>query len=643
MASGAAPATVAGCGPTSGLPESTLARLFHCATLTHANQVAMRRKKYGIWNQLTWADSFEEAKQIGLGMLASGLSKGDRVGLLGDNEPELYWALLGTWCVGGVGCGIWVDVNPAELKYYLQHSHARFVVARDQEQVDKLLTIAPELPELVKIIWWNAKGMNAATYKRQTKLVSLDSVRELGRQYGATHHNAFENAIEAVSPDDPACIYYTSGTAGAPKGLLRSHRAQIDSNALFQRYYPFAKGDDMVCYLQLACFAEPFVGSVSHLTTGTVLNFVESHDTMLEDMREISPACVFWFPRWWEDLATRVQSRSRNAGWLRRSVLSVFLPVGFRVADAKMKGQRVGILSKTLHRMGWWLAFRPILDQAGLLRTRWGITSFYVLGDHTYRFLRAIGVDMRHVYATAEAGLIATDIPGKTDPRSVGTLAEGVMTRLSPGGELLVRNDRVFSGYLEESAETQNCPEQEGWLQTGDICSVGDDGVVCFAGSVSEAKCLLEDREFSPQLVEARLRFGGMVKDALVLRNSSVGTVAALLTVDSSAVAKWAEKNRIPYTTFTDLSQRDEVGALALEDVVRVNKDLRIPERIKRYAILPRDFDPEEGELTRNRKIRRVFLKERYRDLVSALYSDNFDVHVEAKTQNKIAIRQVQE
>jgi len=243
----------------ASVTADTLASLFRRSSIALGHRVALRRKKYGIWNQITWADSYERVKLFGLGLLASGIQRGDTVGLLGDNEPELYWALMATWCTGGVGCGVWVDVSPSELKYYLQHSRAKFIVARDQEQVDKVLKIAGELPGLTQVIWWNAKGMNAPTYKGQATLTSFDSVVELGRQYGAAHPDAFEEAIQTVRPDDPASIYFTAGTTALPKAVSQSHRSHLESSAMFRRYFPLEAGDDIVCYLDLNLFLDPCV------------------------------------------------------------------------------------------------------------------------------------------------------------------------------------------------------------------------------------------------------------------------------------------------------------------------------------------------------------------------------------------------
>lgn len=593
------------------------------------DKVAMRQKDFGVWIESTWGETYEKAKRFGLGMRSLGLVRQDKVCFIGDNELELYWAMYGVWCVGAVVFGVWVDALPSEVEYFLTDSDAVFVVCRDQEQIDKVLRIRDKLSKIRKVIWWDPKGMNDTVYKNDPWITGFNTVCELGRRYEQEHPGAFEEEIDCVKPEDVASMYYTSGTTGAAKGVVRTQSAQIFQREAINTYYPVFPGDNALAALSVASIGEPMLGSCASLMNGITLNFVESPDTLQQDLREIGPQYQIYTPRFWEDLASMIQVRINDAGFLKRVVFNILLPVGYKVSALVMKNARVNLFWKTLHKLAWWLAFRPALDKIGLVKTRWGMNSGFVLGQHTFRFLRAIGLDMREFYAATEIPLIATHKPGEVKAGSVGMIAYKVEGRISDSSEFLAKGPHLFSGYYKKPEITQKAIDEEGWYHTGDAAYIDDEGHVFYVDRVSELAVLADGTKYSPQFVEAQMRFGAYIKDCWAL-GADRDFVAAILSIDFESVSKWAEKHRVPFTTIADLSQKEEVGKLVLHDILRVNSTLPERVKIKRYAILHKVFDADEAELTRTRKLRRTYMDQKYRELTDAVYQGKKVVPIEA-------------
>ena len=600
-------------------------------SLIWGDRVAMRQKDYGIWHEYNWKQCYEMSKYFGLGMLSLGLSRGDKVCLLGDNEVETYWAVYGLYGVGAGVVGIWVDALPDEAVYYLTDSESRFIIVRDQEQVDKMLTVRDKIPLIQKVIWWEPKGMNAPVYKDDPWLIGFGQVVELGREYEKEHPNAFEECIEHVQPDDIANMYYTSGTTGAPKGVVRSHSTQVFTRKILDRYYPLDPGDDCHSMIQFASIGEPLTGSTANLMSGGVLNFPESPDTTEIDMREIAPVFHSLTPRFYEVIASKMRVRIDDSGFLKRAMFNLVLPIGYKIVEFDVENQKIPIFWRILRWIAWWVAFRPNLDKAGLLKMKHATNSGFVLGQHTFKFYRAIGIDMREYYASTEVPVIATHWRGqKIKIGSLGQIVSETEVRLSDEGELWIRGPHRFNEYYRKPEKTQAAIDADGWYHSGDAGYIDEDGYVYYIDRVSEVASLTSGHKYSPQGVEAQIRFGAYIKDCWILGEHK-DFVAALITVDLDSVGKWAEKHHVPFTTMMDLSQKDEVAELVLKDIQRVNRVLPEPVRIRKFAIFHKEFDPDEAELTRTRKLRREYMYGKYGDMADGLFSGKEVVRVSAE------------
>ena len=590
-------------------------------------RTAMCMKDRGIWQRYSWKDYYEKIKHFSLGMVNLGFEPGDTVCIIGDNEPEWFWAEFAAQAAGGTATGIFVDSIPSEVKYVAAHSGAKFAIVNDQEQTDKFLEIYDELPLLKKVIYWDPKGLK--NYDNPA-LISFAEVVELGRAYEKTHHGLFEQNVEKGRENDAAFIYYTSGTTGLPKGAVVTHKALITTARGFVSRYPLTENDDLMSNFPAAWVGDSYFATIPHLLTGARLNFPEEPETIAEDTREIGPDFVIYGPRQWEGLVSEIQVKMTDAGPLKRFCYHLFVPVGHKIADMNFEGKKPNLFWRVLHGIAYLLLFRPLKDKLGLSKARFGVTGSSVLSLDTFRLIHAIGVELRQTYASTEAGFISSHSKGEIDFQSVGRPAPGTEVRLTDAGELLVRSDCIFNEYYNDPEKTATVVVN-GWCHTGDAVHINEDGHLIFMDRLEHMGELASGTKYAPQYVEGRLRFSPYIKDAMVVGGKDRDFVCTMINMDFVMVGKWAERNRIPYTTFVDLSQKEEVAALVQRDLIRVNSYLPEAARVKRFVLLHKEFDPDEAELTRTRKLRRDFMESRYKDLIDAMYGDKESINVEAQ------------
>jgi long-chain acyl-CoA synthetase len=589
-------------------------------------KVAMCMKNRGIWQRYSWQDYYEKVKYFSLGLISLGIKLKDVVCIIGDNEPEWFWGEFATQAAGGIVTGIFVDSIPSEVKYIAEHSGAKFALVNDQEQADKFLEIKNELPSLNKVIYWDPKGLK--NYDDPT-LISFTDVIERGREYEEAYPNLFEENIEKGRGDDPAFIYYTSGTTGLPKGATLTHRALINTAKGFVSRYPLNEDDDLVSNFPAAWVGDSFFASIPHLLTGARLNFAEEPETIAEDTREVGPNFVIYGPRQWEGLVSEIQVKITDAHLLKRFFYHLFMPVGYRIADMKFENQKPSLFWQTLHGVGNALLFRPLKDKLGLSEARFAVTGSSVLSLDTFRLIHAIGIELRQSYASTEAGFISSHSKGEVDFQSVGRPALGTEVRVADNGELLVKSDCTFTEYYKDPEKTKGVLIN-GWCHTGDAVNINDLGHLIFMDRLEHMGELASGTKYAPQYIEGRLRFSPYIKDAMVIGGKQREYVSAIVNIDFAVVSKWAEHNHIPFTTFVDLSQKEEVANLVQKDLARVNSYLPEAARVSKFVLLHKEFDPDEAELTRTRKIRREFMEQRYKDLLGAMYNNKESVTVEA-------------
>lgn len=591
-----------------------------------AEDTAMCMKKFGVWQKYSWRAYYQTVRDFSLGMISLGLQKGDVVCIIGDNEPEWFWGEFAVQAAGGVVTGAFVDSVPSEVKYIAEHSGAKFAIVNDQEQTDKFLEIRDQLPALKRVIYWDPKGLK--NYD-DPLLIGYSEVLRLGKEYGKTHPDLFEQNVERGKGDDTAFIYYTSGTTGLPKGALLTHRALISTARGFVNRYPIGETDNLISNFPAAWVGDSFFATIPHLLRGAVLNFPEEPETIAEDTREIGPNFVIYGPRQWESLVSEIQVKMMDAHPIKRFFYRLFLPAGHRMADIRFKGQEPGVWRKLVYLPAYLLLFRPLKDKLGLINVRFAVTGSSVLSLDTFRLIHAIGVELRQNYASTEAGLISSHGKGEIDFASVGRPAINTEVRLLNTGELLVRSDSMFTGYHRDPKKTTEA-FTEGWLRTGDAVNINEKGHLIFLDRMDHMGELRSGARYAPQYIEGRLRFSPYIKDAMVIGGKDDDYVAAIVNIDFKMVGKWAERQHIPFTTFVDLSQKKEVADLVQKDLVRVNSYLPEAARVRRFVLMHKEFDPDEAELTRTRKLRRDFMETRYAELIGAMYHGKDEVQVVA-------------
>lgn len=589
------------------------------------NKVAMRKKDRGIWQEYTWGDIYQKVKDLSLGFMALGLEKGDKVTFIGDNEPELEWGILAVQSAGGLIAGAYADSIPAELKYIAEHSDSKFAIADDQEQCDKFIELKNELPGLKKVIYWDPKGL---AHYNEPLLMSYDELMELGWKYEQEHSGAFEDSVASIKTEDYCALYYTSGTSGLPKGAMMSHSNLIKFGEGTVRKCGIAHDYNFLAGLPAAFIGSSFTATIPCLLTGATLNYPEEVETIGYDIREVGPQYLGNSPRNWEAMVALTEMRVNDAGFLKRLFYHLFIPVGFKRAELGSAKQRPNLFWHLLIRLGEVALFRQLKDRHGLLNTRVAITGSAAMSVDTFRFWRALGIELRQLYAGTEAGYISGHDTGDIKDETVGTLVSGVEARVADDGELLVRSESMFKGYYKDPEKTK-ASVKDGWFRTGDAGHFTEDGHVVYLDRVADLAEMASGERYAPGYIEGRLRYSPYLKDAIVLGDKR-DLVSAIIIINYDNVGRWAEKRHISYTTFADLSQKEEVAGLIRHDIDRVNRYLPEGSKLKKYVLLHKEFDPDEAELTRTQKLRRGFVEQRYKPIVDGMYSGKEEVMAEA-------------
>ena len=593
-------------------------------------RIAIREKDYGIWNEVTWKDYYEIVKHFALGLKKLGFERGEHVSIIGHNEPEWVYAELATQSLGGAAIGIYPDSTPPEIKYIVELSDSVYVVTEDQEQTDKVLEIKDELPLVRKIIYWDPKGMR--NYKDPI-LISFQEVVELGKEYEKDHPDLFEEEIDKGNEDDIALILTTSGTTSMPKLAMLSHKNMLKmAENLLVKVDPMYPDDEFVSFLPLAWVGEQMMSVSGGLLIGFKVNFPEEPTTVSENIREIGPHVMFSPPRVWEGIVSTIQVKIEDTTPFKRFIYNLFMPVGYKMADFKFNKQKPPLKWKILYKIGYWMLFRALKDRIGMSRIRKAYTGGAALGPDVFRFYHAIGVNLKQIYGQTEiAGISVVHRDDDIKFETVGKPIPETEIRISEEGEILSRSPSVFKGYYKNPEATAEALK-DGWLHSGDAGYIDEDGHLVVIDRMKDVMRLSDGSIFSPQYIENKLKFSPYIKEAVVFGKQRP-FVTAFINIDYENVGKWAENHQIPYTSYTDLSQKPEVYELIRKDVEKVNKQLPEAARIKRFLILHKQLDADDQELTRTNKVRRRFIEQKYKDLVEALYEGREKVDVEAKVK----------
>lgn len=607
--------------------ETTLMRLVAANARAFGDDLAIREKERGIWQVTSWSQLCEEVLRCAAGLEALGFRAGDTLLVLGDNRARLYIGMVAAGALSGYAMPAYSDATLAEIRQLVDETRAGYVLAEDQEQVDKALELRSQGAEIGHVIYDDPRGLHAYPAKG---LLSWTELQATGSERLRDDPTLRDALIQRSTPDGPAVLMHSSGTTGRPKGVVLSHRNVLAGARNAHGGGAFEVGEEILAYLPIAWVGDFAVTVAAGIAYRFVINIPERQETVLRDLRQAAPTFYLAAPRSWDNLLTTIQVRMEDSTPLKRWLYHVFIERAIAAERAKLEG-RTGPGWRWLWQpVGEWLVFGPIKDQFGLARLRNAFTGGEAIGEDTFVFYRALSIKLRQLYGQTEnAAFNAVQDPDEVRLHTVGRALPGVEIEIGAGGEVLLRAESVFSGYLNQPDATAAALEG-GWLHTGDAGYLEPDGHLVVLGRCSEVVHTKTGERYVPNYIENRLKFSPYIKDAAVI-GAGRDELVALLCVDGEATGHWAELNGVSYTSYAELSQRSEVSDLLVEAVRRVNALLPESLRIRRFVSLHKEFHPDDGEITRTRKLRRTVVETRYEPVIAAMYSGQKAVTVQAQ------------
>ncbi len=618
--------------PIKAVPaeEDTLSKGFLRRVETLGGQVAQRKKRYGIWQEYTWNEVYENVVNFGMGLDKLGLTADDTLVIIGENDPEMYWAQIAAQALHCKTCCVFSDASPQDIHYVINSTDATFVCAHDQEQVDKMLELKEANPQILKVIYWEERGMWG--YDDEW-LLSFGAAQALGAAHRKRYPDKFDAMARSTETMDTIILSMTSGTTSLPKFAEVTHFQLVYGHALNDRYVDSRQADNWLSFSPMAWLAEQAFGFATHLLNGVQVNFPEGPETVPTDMREIAPAGLLFPSRVWENLARIVQFRINDSSLLNQLMYRVFMPVAYRAIDLEDEHKAIPPPLRLARWLGEYAIFEPLRDKLGLTRARNVLTAGAMLSSDIIRFFRAIGIELRQFYGSTET-FGTVHLRGDVRFETVGVIVPGVEIKIAENQEILIRTKARFKGYYKQPEKTGEALDAEGWYYTGDAGHMDEKtGHLIYLERVNDLIELASGERFSPQYIEGRVKFSPYVQDMMTVGGAEMDFVSAIIVIDFQNVSRWAEKSGIAFTTYVDLSQREEVYEIIRRELRAVNESLPGYSQVKRFVILHKEFDADEAELTRTRKLRRGALQEKYHDLLEAIYGGRRQVHVSAEVR----------
>ena len=616
--------------------EDTLIGLIIKNAKEMPDEIAMREKRYGVWSPMTWRELQESIQRFALGLLAMGFKKGDNLCIIGDNKPEWIIAEFGCMAAEGIPTGTYPDSLAEEMEYLITFSDARFLVVRDQEQVDKVIPMWGRIKKKVKrVIVWDSRGMSHY-YDEYPFLKRFEDVLEIGAREEAGHEDYIIKKAGEIDPTKAAMMLTTSGTTAKPKLSILSHQNLILASKYYGQMVNMKRGDELLSLAPLAWIGEQLYNVTRFLMVGARYNFPEETETLRRDLLELQPYYFGGTPAIWELLISTIQAAMDNADFFKRYFYNLAMRTALKCTEDELAGGKPGHWNRLLYRILNFIVIRPLRNMVGLGRVRMAVTGGGAISPEVFKYFKALGMDLRQVFGQTECSGIATSHwADDVRPETVGVPIPNVEVKLSDDGEILVRGENVHLGYYKNEKATREGFTRDGYLRTGDAGYFGEDGHLYVFDRFKDIMTLKDGTRFAPQDIETRLKFSPYIYEAMVCGGDR-SSVAAIVSIDLENVGNWAKKRGISFTTFQDLSQRPEVYELVKNEIQKLCE--RFPEniRIKRFAILLKELHPDDGELTRTRKVRRAFVNERYNDLIRDIYQSKkeHDLDIEIRYED---------
>ena len=599
-----------------------------------ADRPAMRQKDLGIWQSWTWAGLKDEIAAYSLGLSKLGLKAGDKVAIVGQNRPRLYWTFAAVQALGAIPVPVYADSVAEEMVYVLNHAGVVFAVCQDQEQVDKVMSMGDQVEGLRKIIYDETRGLRDYDH---TDLHSIDDVQSIGRDVlKSSGETAWIEAINKGKGDDLAVMLYTSGTTGKPKGVMLSFNNLVISARNANIFDKLDENDEALAYLPLAWVGDHVFSYAQALISGYCVCCPESPETIDADRREIAPTYFFAPPRVFEIMLTSVMVRMEDAGPTKKRMFDYFMKHARKVGEPILNGEKVGLGDRLLYWLGELLVYGPLKNRMGFSRMKVGYTAGEAIGPEIFRFYRSLGLNLKQLYGQTEASVYITQQPdGEIRADTVGKPSPGVEIRIAENGEVMYRSPGVFVGYYKNDEATASTKTSDGWVHTGDAGFFDGNGHLKIIDRAKDVGKLNDGSLFAPKYIENKLKFFPNIKEAVAFGDGR-DFCAVFLNIDLTSVGSWAERNNVSYASYQELAAHPRVYAMMQEHVDQVNRDLAGEEmmagsQVRRFLVLHKELDADDGELTRTQKVRRSFIAERYGVLIDALYDGSESKYVETE------------
>jgi long-chain acyl-CoA synthetase len=598
------------------MSNETLLTYFQKHVKEEPNRVALRHKDYGIWHDVTWGQYGEKIRQVAMGLISLGLKKGECVSIISENRPEWVYSDFGIMSAGGITAGVYVTNAAEQCGYIVQNSGSRFYIAENEEQFDKTLKFRKDNPHLEKVIVVEMEGLKRY---EDPMLMSFDDLLKLGKEFDAKNPGLFEQRCSEVKPDDLAVLIYTSGTTGPPKGAMLTHQNLLYMSEAMVDANPIRDGDETLSYLPLCHIFEQLFTVMINIRFGTVCNFIESPDTVMDNMKEVSPTVTCGVPRIWEKYASGIMIRMSDATWFKRMVFKVCMGIGMKYAGLKLNFKPIPLYLKLAYLAAYGAVFRKLKERLGFDRVRVAYSGAAPISPDVLKFFNAIGLPLIEGYGQTEGtGVTTVSRKGRLKIGRVGQPLPGLEVKIAPDGEILVKGPGIFKGYFknpEATAETL----KDGWLYSGDVGELDEDGFLKITDRKKDLIITAGGKNIAPQNIENQLKFSPYINDAIVIGDRRK-FLAALIAIDEENMIKYAQDNKIQFGTYGSLTQAPEIKQLIQKEVDRVNKTLAQVEQVKKFTIIPKRLYEEDGEVTPTMKVKRRYINETYKDIIEKMY-----------------------
>lgn len=582
------------------------------------NRIAMRKKDFGIWQDITWAEYLENVKHVTLGLHALGVKYGEHVAIIGENRPEWLYSALGIVCAGGAWVGVYTTNPVTECEYVVGHSDAVVYICEDEEQLDKALVFRKKTPKLRKLIVWEMEGLK---HYEDPMLMSFQQLLDLGRQEDRANPGLFLQLTEQAQPQDIAGIIYTSGTTGPPKGALLAHEGYLWVGRTAQKVMPADRDDETISFLPLNHVYEQIFDMMFHLTVGHIVNFTESTDTVMADMREVSPTMFHAVPRIWEKYYSGIVLKMADATWLKRKLYKIAVKIGTAYNNRALTKKKVPPHLAMAYHVAYFVVFRKLKERLGFDRVRLGVSGAAPISHEILKFFQSIGIPIREGYGMTETTGI-THMSSEVDYKvgTVGKALPDTQVRIAEDGEILVKHTGIFKGYYKDEEQTKEVLI-DGWMHTGDVGVIDDEGYLKLTDRKKDLIITAGGKNIAPQYLENLLKFSPYINDSVVIGDGRK-YLAALIVIDEENVTKYAQDNKVQFTTFATMTRAAEVINLIQEEIDKVNKQVARVENIRKFKIIDKKLYTEDGEVTPTMKVKRKSINAQFGDLIESMYRD---------------------